>query len=69
MKEIKFIIYGLQGKYLKKVGAQFIWPLEDDIDFIVKQDVLLALPEPHMNRRGYLHFQNYEDFASKYIVK
>lgn len=58
----------LQVKFLKKTGNTFIWPSQDDLDFIKTQDVVMVLSEPQMDRRGHLSFEN-DDFVTKFNVK
>ena len=44
-------------KFLKQVRGQFVWPEKDDVDTILKEDIVTILPEPIVDRRGHHNFQ------------
>ena len=55
-------------KFLKCSGKTFIWPTQDDFDYVEEKNVVMTLSEPQMDRRGHLAFGN-DNFVKKYNVK
>ncbi len=47
----------------------FYWPDDDDVDTVLKENVVRNVAEPQTNRRGRLSFPDHDEIIEKYIIQ